>query len=439
MSKSPPQPIARLPALRLRWLRVTMAFALGCAGVPITSAGPVAKLRPPENRPRAVVPSTCKSPPIFAWSGSDRLVIQCDGRTIVVDADGHEIARTSAMGALIPVEAVFLEESKGPSQLVDVCSSCVPSRFFPIGAGRGVGACEFGGELAVVDLSKERLLTWFERTGDISLIRIAPGGAHAAARCSSEDHTEVCLFDVEAAMRIAVRSTWLEQSAAPRVLVRSQDASRVAVAYDDGRVRRLDLRTGRVEVVATFTDRPLTLRSRFGNGPEHCEYKWQPTFPAIDISTSGNQVVVNEYDPATAWDLDTNVRTHEERKWGTPPQRRPSGVDPQDVERWNVGQRTGSDALADQYTGTANWTLRATSSRALELSSHGRLLATIRVLPQTNAGYVVTPDGRWDTWGGGEVFQALGCEMGTEKVDFERCFPRFTPGLLRAVIAEAER
>lgn len=383
--------------------------------------------------PRAVTPAACSGAPFFAWLDADQLAIQCDDRTVVVNGNGKELERMDLVGRLPPIAASFgPEDSREILDSIDTTCAEAERRSAIVRADeRRRVRLRFGNVALQVFEVPDKVVAESRMTGVLSALRVAPGGRRAATRCTWGDHTEVCLFDLETGDRIPIVSRAVAQRAAPRKVVRSEDGSRVVATFDDGLARTWDLNRGTSEVVKRgLNDGALPVEH---NLPfPRCNYVHHVASFDPVVSEQGERVFVASAatdDLWGTWDLVTDLDA-------TAPGPR---VNPDDVAHWNVGRPTDGENLAPGFTRTARWTLAGTRSRDLALMApDGALLATLVALPHSDAGYVVTPDGRFDVWGGIEATDVpLTCQEGGREVGFGRCAGRHTPGLLAEVVRGA--
>lgn len=382
---------------------------------------------------RAVLPAECATAPVFGWLGADQLVIQCDDRAVIVNGDGKEMERLDLVGRPLPV--ALSNMPKEVERVLDsIDTSCAEaerrSAIVRVDERRSVRLRFANVALQVFELPN-KVVAESRMTGVLSALQVAPGGQRAATRCTWGDHTEVCLFDLETGNRIPIVSSAVTQRAAPRKVVRSEDGSRVVATFDDGLARTWNLTRGTSEVVKRgLNDGALPVEH---NLPfVRCNYVHHVASFDPVVSERGDQVFVARAttdDLWGTWDLVTDVDAAAPR----------SPVNPDDVAHWNVGHPTDGEDLAPGFTRTARWALTGTRSRDLRLTApDGALLATLVALPHSDAGYVVTPDGRFDVWGALEAKDVpLTCEEGGREVGFGRCGGRHTPGLLAEVVRGA--
>jgi len=107
---------------------------------------------------------------------------------------------------------------------------------------------------------------------------------------------------------------------------------------------------------------------------------------------------------------------------------------------WGVGRVNATDDLDYLFTWAARWFARGTADGSIEILSEpgGWLVATLRPIAGLDAGYVLTPDGRYDVVGGdaASAKEYLRCSTHGVVSPISDCERRYEPGLLAHVIDE---
>lgn len=130
------------------------------------------------------------------------------------------------------------------------------------------------------------------------------------------------------------------------------------------------------------------------------------------------------------------------RRWWAKPEAEvaTTGTNRNDLTTWNVGDADDRlRPIADLYAGTDRWFLSANQDGSLELrrTQGGPLLASLWPIAHSDSGYIVAPDGRYDTWGPIDPARLLRCTEDGAEVPFDACLPRRTSGLMARVLEEA--
>lgn len=381
-------------AQRLR--RVALVLLLSGCGTPrIVQSTPV-RIDPHTTvRARVEVPLTCPDTPTFKWLSSTELRIACDGRTVHVDAEGREVPAVggAAMVGAPTASTPAPTDSASPAATADTVLREYRLTTWSLDARRA----------SIVFRQANQPDRYVGMSGELSAVQLSPDGARAAAACGPDGHREVCLFDLDRMVRLPLQTSALRQTAVVRRLIRNSQGTRVVATFSDGAVRAWDMLRGSA----------ATRRNSFRE-QESC---------AMTFSPEGGQLVLA-------------------RRWWAKPETEPAstGTNRDDLTTWNVGHADDRALpIADLYAGTDRWFLSANQDGSLELrrTRGGPLLASLWPIAHSDSGYVIAPDGRYDTWGPIDPARILRCTEDGADVPFDACLPRRTPGLVARVLEEA--
>lgn len=410
--------MTRAAPLRVGVVASLVAMLGSCVELPLSA--PEAKAALPvalgATNARAVVAESCIETPTIEWRESGQLLIECGSQRFAVDENGREIDLSFvAAGAIVP-SALEPESTGGVGEPWPTCWALERQKFIDRRQHRDVVLDGSGHCLAQED-RKTRVTREVGLSGALSSVQLNPALTRAAAICDRGGHPEVCLFDLDNWTRIPLLTHRLRQTAGVRRLVRNKAGSRVIAIFDDGVARSWDLARG------TATFRAAEPAPRYSACAVGCGNQVR-AIERFVFTPEGDRVI---FAPEKMW---RSFDRHDAPAKG-----------PDDLERWNVDVAEASATpppIADLVTGTNRWFLSATEEGSLELrhARGGPLLASIWPVPHSDSGYIVSPDGHFDTWGTLDVTPLLRCVKDGVDVSFDGCATNRVPGLLARLLLD---